>query len=107
MPSAWFILISCGKPSQLYGFTVIGYRLISSHVHLVVVPHKIDSLAAVFCHLSGNHAFLLDLVLAEQHFRWRVAREWTGRLAWETLYFAPCSNVVNCCKVAHENVESD
>jgi putative transposase len=45
--------------SVLYQLLVIGYWLMSNHVHLVV-PQRADSLALMLKHTHGRYAFLLE-----------------------------------------------
>ncbi len=41
---------------QLHSLTLIGYCLMSNHVHLVAIPHKPDSLANAFKLIRGRYA---------------------------------------------------
>ena len=41
---------------DLYGLSVLGYCLMSNHVHLVVIPRKATSLALVFKQTPGRYA---------------------------------------------------
>ena len=41
---------------DLYGLSVLGYCLMSNHVHLVVIPRKATSLALVFKQTHGRYA---------------------------------------------------
>jgi hypothetical protein len=53
MLSGWFYLDLLRQAVQLHGLSVIGYCLMSNHVHLVVIPHKTDSLAAALKQTHG------------------------------------------------------
>ncbi len=42
--------------SQLYGLSILGYCLMSNHVHLIAVPHAPDSLSRSLKHAHGRYA---------------------------------------------------
>jgi len=42
--------------SELYGLTLLGYCLMSNHVHLIAVPGSADSLAQALKHAHGRYA---------------------------------------------------
>jgi putative transposase len=44
--------------SVLYQLLVIGYCLMSNHVHLVVVPRRAESLALTLKHTHGRYALV-------------------------------------------------
>ena len=41
---------------QLHALSLLGYCLMSNHVHLVVIPHKADALAVAFKEAHGRYA---------------------------------------------------
>ncbi len=41
---------------ELYELSVLGYCLMSNHVHLVVIPRALSSLAQALKHAHGRHA---------------------------------------------------
>ena len=41
---------------QLHSLTLLGYCLMSNHLHLVAIPHRPDSLANAFKLLHGRYA---------------------------------------------------
>jgi len=41
---------------QLYPLSLIGYCLMSNHVHLIVIPHEADALALAFKRAHGQYA---------------------------------------------------
>jgi REP element-mobilizing transposase RayT len=44
----------------LYGVALIGYCLMSNHIHLIAIPHKVDGLAQALKQTHGRYAFLLE-----------------------------------------------
>jgi len=42
--------------SQLYGLSLLGYCLMSNHVHLIVAPHAATALANTLKHTHGRYA---------------------------------------------------
>jgi REP element-mobilizing transposase RayT len=40
----------------LYGVALIGYCLMSNHIHLIVIPHKVDVLAQALKQIHGRYA---------------------------------------------------
>jgi putative transposase len=96
-----FILVSDAEPMvyldllrqsvQLHGLSVIGYCLMSNHVHLVAAPHKADSLAAALKQTHGRYASYWNAVHASS------GHVWHGRFyscpldqphLWEALRYA-------------------
>ena len=45
---------------QAYDLAVLGYCLMSNHVHLVVIPHRLDSMAIALRHTHGRYAAYLN-----------------------------------------------
>jgi putative transposase len=43
--------------SELYGLALLGYCLMSNHVHLIVVPRAAEALAQALKHTHGRYAF--------------------------------------------------
>ena len=43
---------------ELHGVGLIGYCLMSNHVHLVVTPHNADGLGLALRHTHGRYAFI-------------------------------------------------
>lgn len=81
---------------QLHGLSVIGYCLMSNHLHLVVVPHKADSLAAALKQTHGRYASYWNAVHASS------GHVWQGRFyscpldqphLWEALRYAELNPV--------------
>jgi putative transposase len=42
--------------SELHRLALLGYRLMSNHVHLVVIPHGSEALAQALKHAHGRYA---------------------------------------------------
>jgi putative transposase len=40
----------------LYGVALIGYCLMSNHIHLIAIPHKVDGLAQALKQAHGRCA---------------------------------------------------
>jgi putative transposase len=55
MRIAEFTSISCARV-ELHSLTLIGYCLMSNHIHLIVTPGKPDSLARVLKDTHGRYA---------------------------------------------------
>jgi putative transposase len=62
--------------SRLYELSLAGYCLMSNHVHLIVVPHRPDSLASALQHAHGRYAAYLN------------AREASDGHVWQGRYYS-------------------
>jgi putative transposase len=60
----------------LHELALVGYCLMSNHVHLVVVPHREDSLAATLKNTHGRYAAY-----------WNVRRKSSGHV-WQGRYYS-------------------
>ena len=60
----------------LYGVALIGYCLMSNHVHLIAVPHKPDGLAQAMKQTNGRYAFY-----------WNAAHQSNGHV-WQGRYYS-------------------
>ena len=61
---------------ELHGMGLIGYCLMSNHVHLVVTPHNADSLGLALRHTHGRYAIY-----------WNAVHQSSGH-AWQGRYFS-------------------
>ena len=61
---------------DLYGVAIIGYCLMSSHVHLIAVPTKADRLAEALKQIHGRYACY-----------WNVAHQSSGHV-WQGRYYS-------------------
>src|SRR5277367_4026688 len=61
---------------ELHGVGLIGYCLMSNHVHLVVTPHNADSLGLALRHTHGRYAIY-----------WNAVHQSNGH-AWQGRYFS-------------------
>jgi putative transposase len=61
---------------ELHGVGLIGYCLMSNHVHLVVTPHNADSLGLALRHTHGRYAIY-----------WNAVHQSSGH-AWQGRYFS-------------------
>jgi REP-associated tyrosine transposase len=61
---------------QLYPLSLIGYCLMSNHVHLIVIPHQADALALAFKRAHGQYASY-----------WNVAHASCGH-AWQGRFYS-------------------
>jgi putative transposase len=61
---------------ELHGVGLIGYCLMSNHVHLVVTPHNADGLALALRHAHGRYAIY-----------WNTVHQSSGH-AWQGRYYS-------------------
>jgi REP element-mobilizing transposase RayT len=61
---------------ELHGVGLIGYCLMSNHVHLVVTPHQADGLALALRHAHGRYAIY-----------WNAVHQSSGH-AWQGRYYS-------------------
>jgi len=61
---------------RVYELGVVGYSLMSSHVHLVVVPHRAEALAEAFHQVHGRYASY-----------WNAAHAGSGH-AWQGRFYS-------------------
>jgi putative transposase len=61
---------------ELHGVGLIGYCLMSNHVHLVVTPHNADGLALALRHTHGRYAIY-----------WNAVNQSSGH-AWQGRYYS-------------------
>lgn len=74
---------------QLHSLTLLGYCLMSNHVHLVAIPHKADSLANGFKFLHGRYAAYWNTAHAKADMPGRDA---STPVLWMMLIFGkPCA----------------
>jgi putative transposase len=62
----------------LYGVALIGYCLMSNHIHLIAIPHKVDGLAQALKQAHGRYASY-----------WNAAHQSNGHV-WQGRYYS-CS----------------
>ena len=62
--------------SELHGLALLGYCLMSNHVHLVVTPHNGDGLALALKHAHGRYAIY-----------WNAVHQSSGH-AWQGRYYS-------------------
>jgi putative transposase len=62
----------------LYGVALIGYCLMSNHIHLIAIPHKVDGLAQALKQTHGRYASY-----------WNAAHQSNGHV-WQGRYYS-CS----------------
>jgi REP element-mobilizing transposase RayT len=60
----------------LYGVTLIGYCLMSNHIHLIAIPHKVDGLAQALKQTHGRYASY-----------WNAAHQSNGHV-WQGRYYS-------------------
>lgn len=56
---------------QLYPLSLIGYCLMSNHVHLIVIPHQPDALALAFKKAHGQYASYWNAAHASSGHAWQ------------------------------------
>ena len=56
---------------QLYPLSLIGYCLMSNHVHLIVIPHQPDALALAFKRAHGQYASYWNASHASSGHAWQ------------------------------------
>jgi putative transposase len=49
-------LSCCARNIVLYGVALIGYCLMSNHIHLIAIPHKADGLAQALKQTHGPYS---------------------------------------------------
>src|SRR4051812_26115504 len=64
------------KYSAFHGLGLLGYCLMSNHVHLVVVPHALDSFSQTLKHVHGRYAAY-----------WNAKRSASGHL-WQGRFYS-------------------
>ena len=81
---------------QLHAVSVVGYCLMSNHVHLVVIPHKPEALAFVFKQVHGRYASYWNASHRSSGHAWQ-GRFYSCPLdtahLWETLRYAELNPV--------------
>jgi REP element-mobilizing transposase RayT len=60
----------------LYGVALIGYCLMSNHIHLIAIPHKVDGLPQALKHTHGRYASY-----------WNAAHQSNGHV-WQGRYYS-------------------
>ena len=60
-----------GQYSILYPCSLVGYCLMSNHVHLIAVPHRADSLPALLRHTHGRYAAYLNARQGQSGHLWQ------------------------------------
>jgi putative transposase len=60
-----------GQYSILYPCSLVGYCLMSNHVHLIAVPHRTDSLPALLRHTHGRYAAYLNARQGQSGHLWQ------------------------------------
>jgi REP element-mobilizing transposase RayT len=61
---------------DLYGVALIGYCLMSNHIHLIAIPHKVDGLAQALEQTHGRYASY-----------WNAAHQSNGHV-WQGRYYS-------------------
>jgi putative transposase len=64
------------KSAEVRGLAVMGYCLMSNHVHLVVIPHRQDALALTLKQTHGRYASY-----------WNASRQTSGHV-WQGRYYS-------------------
>ena len=81
---------------QLYPLSLIGYCLMSNHVHLIVIPHEADALALAFKRAHGQYASYWNASHASSGHAWQ-GRFYSCPLdpvhLWEALRYAELNPV--------------
>ena len=81
---------------QLHSLSVIGYCLMSNHVHLVVIPRKTEALASALKHAHGRYASYWNASHASSGHAWQ-GRYYSCPLdqahLWEALRYAELNPV--------------
>jgi putative transposase len=81
---------------ELHGVGLIGYCLMSNHVHLVVTPHDKDGLALALKHAHGRYAIYWNAVHQSSGHAWQ-GRYYSCPLdrqhLWEALRYAELNPV--------------
>ncbi len=72
----WLYLELLGRQAQRNGTKILGYRLMTNHVHIVAVPERPDSLALTFGRAHSAYAQALN-----------TAEDWSGHL-WQNRFFS-------------------
>jgi putative transposase len=57
--------------SILYPCSLVGYCLMSNHVHLIAIPHRADSLPALLRHTHGRYAAYLNARRGQSGHLWQ------------------------------------
>jgi putative transposase len=57
--------------SILYPCSLVGYCLMSNHVHLIAIPHRADSLPALLRHTHGRYAAYLNARQGQSGHLWQ------------------------------------
>jgi putative transposase len=58
---SWQVYLALLKEhAQHHRLSILGYCLMSNHVHLLVIPHQVDSMSATFCFAHGRFAQYSD-----------------------------------------------
>jgi putative transposase len=73
--------------TELYQLSLLGYCLMSNHVHLVVVPRKIDALAQTLKHAHGSYASYWNVHHSSSGHVWQ-GRYYSCPLDWAHLWAA-------------------
>ena len=69
--SAWSISICCGRRCACTELSVVGYCLMSNHVHLVVIPRRAEALAEAFHQVHGRYAAYWNVAHASSGHVWQ------------------------------------
>ena len=67
----WKYLALLGEYSARHGLDVLGYCLMTNHVHLVAVPHKPDSIAATLKPLHTRYTQYVNWTESQTGILWR------------------------------------
>jgi putative transposase len=62
---------SLGQAVKLHGVAVVGYCLMSNHVHGVVIPHRVEDLAETFKQVHGRYASYRNVAHAGSGHVWQ------------------------------------
>jgi putative transposase len=69
-------LVLLRKYAELYGLSLLGYCLMSNHVHLIAVPSTVEALAQTLKHTHGRYASY-----------WNARRSSTGHV-WQGRFYS-------------------
>ena len=82
--------------ARLHQLSLLGYCLMSNHVHLVAIPHRPDSMARALLHANGRYAAYLNTCQGASGHVWQgryYSCPLDERHLWAALRYAECNPV--------------
>jgi putative transposase len=82
--------------ARLHQLSLLGYCLMSNHVHLVAIPHRPDSMARALLHAHGRYAACLNTRQGASGHVWQgryYSCPLDQRHLWAALRYAECNPV--------------